>query len=269
MNVIRQSAGSGVILLASVVLILCLAGIIGVWSTKSHMDVLGDKVFEAAEESLAFMDEKLDRIEGAFKNSHRRVGLLSKRVNRLPQKETEAKAEATSLLKTLDEEVFEPLKSAQTWLDSTHAVAVGVGKISEAVASSKYAATHEDAVGVVMAGQLQDVSEAVVEILTTLKEVRQGLIDIRDDVLSARRIALMIVARLAQVEKRMANLCGRIETFHTRVGEMKGEIAAVRDNFQWWTMLGAVLVTLLLVWFAASQIGMVLHGWSLAKRQPQ
>lgn len=232
MNVIRRSAGSGVILLASVVLILCFAGIIGVWSTKSRIDVLGDKVFEAAEDSLAFMDEKLDRIEGAFKNGHRRVGLLSKGVNRLPQKEAEAKEEATSLLKALDEEVFGPLKSAQTWLDSTHAV-------------------------------------AVVEILTTLKEVRQGLIDIRDDVLSARRIVLMIVARLAQVEKRMANLCGRIERFHARVVEMKGEIAAVRDTSQWWTMLGAVLATLLLAWFAASQIGMVLHGWSLAKRQPQ
>ena len=73
-----------------------------------------------------------------------------------------------------------------------------------------------------MAGQVQDFSETVVEILTTLKEVRQRLIDIRDDVLSARRIALMIVARLAQVEKRMANLCGRIERFHARVGEMKG-----------------------------------------------
>jgi hypothetical protein len=232
MNVIRRSAGSGVILLASVVLILCFAGIIGVWSTKSRIDVLGDKVFEAAEDSLAFMDEKLDRIEGAFKNGHRRVGLLSKGVNRLPQKEAEAKEEATSLLKALDEEVFGPLKSAQMWLDSTHAV-------------------------------------AVVEILTTLKEVRQGLIDIRDDVLSARRIVLMIVARLAQVEKRMANLCGRIERFHARVVEMKGEIAAVRDTSQWWTMLGAVLATLLLAWFAASQIGMVLHGWSLAKRQPQ
>ena len=106
MNVIRRSAGSGVILLASVAFVLCFAGIIGVWSTKSRVDVVGDKVFEAAEDSLAFMDEKLDRIEGAFKNGHRRVGWLSKGVNRLPQKDAEVKAEATSLLKALDEEVF-------------------------------------------------------------------------------------------------------------------------------------------------------------------
>ena len=125
MNIIKRSTGLGVILLASVVLIICLAGIIGVWITKSRVDVLGDRVFEAAEDSLAFMDEKLDRIEGVLRNSHRRIGLLSKSLNRLPQKDAEVKAEATSLLKTLDTEVFGPLRSAQTWLDSTHAVAVG------------------------------------------------------------------------------------------------------------------------------------------------
>ena len=183
MNVIRRSAGSVVIFLASVVFVLCFAGIIGAWITKSRMDAIGDKVFEAANDSLAFMDVKLDRIEGVFKSGHKRVGSLSQGVNRLSEKKAEAKARATSLLKTLDEEVFEPLKSAQSWLDSTYAVAVGVGKISEAVVSSKYAASHEDALGVAMARQLQDVSENLVEILSNLKEVRQRLIDIRDDVL--------------------------------------------------------------------------------------
>jgi hypothetical protein len=81
--------------------------------------------------------------------------------------------------------------------------------------------------------------------------------------------ALTIVACLAQVEKRMANLCGRIEAFHARVVEMKGEIAAARNNYHWWTVFAAVSLTFLLAWFAASQIGMVLHGRSLAKRQPQ
>jgi DNA repair ATPase RecN len=267
MNFLRRITGSGIILLASVVFVLCLAGIVGVWIAKSRVDVLGDSVFQAADASLAFMNGKLDRIEAGFKKVHRRVGILSKEADRLSQQATQS--EAASLLKTLDEEVFEPLKTAEKWLDSTHAVAVGVGQVSEAVVSSKYAAAHEDSVGVAMAGQLQDISESVVEILTTLKEVRQRLIDIRDDVLSARRIALIIVSRLAQVEKRMENLCGRIEKFHASVGEMQGEIIAVRENFHWWTMLGAVLATLLLVWFTASQIGMVLHGWAMAKRKPQ
>ncbi len=169
----------------------------------------------------------------------------------------------------MDEEVFEPLKAAQTWLDSTRAVAVGVGKVSEAVVSSRYAASHEDALGVAMARHLQDVSDNVVEILNNLKAIRQRLAEIRDDVRTARRLVATIVARLAQVEKRMQNLCERIETYQARVAELKGAIAAARGDYHWWTMLGAVLAASLLAWLAVSQISMVLHGWSWAKRQPQ
>ena len=77
MNTTRRSTGWAVILLASVALTICVAGIIGVWSAKSRVDVVGNAVLGAAGDSLAFMDEKLDPIEEVLKNSHRRVGLLS------------------------------------------------------------------------------------------------------------------------------------------------------------------------------------------------
>ena len=267
MNAIRRSTGLGIILLASAMLILGLAGIIGVWLAKSRVDAIGDGIFKAADNSLEFMDEKLDRIEIVFKNGNKRIGLISNAVNHLPEKGPEIKSETISLLKSLDEEVFEPLKKAETWINSTHAVAVGVGKISEAVVTSEYASNHKDSMGVEIAERLQSCSESLVEILTTLQEVRQGLIDIRDDVTSARRIAARVVARLAQVETRMANLCKRIEGVHTKIIEIKGAVSDMRDIFQWWTMLVSVLLSLLLAWFAVSQIGMIIHGLPLVRRR--
>ena len=65
----------------------------------------------------------------------------------------------------------------------------------------------------------------------------------------------------------MANLCKRIEGVHSKIIEMKGAVSDLSDRFQWWTMLGAVLLDLLLVWFAVSQIGMIVHGWPLARRR--
>ena len=266
MNGIRRAAGLGMTIVALAGLMLCLALIVGVWITKEHADTAGDKVFEAAEDSLAFVDKKLDRVETVFRNVDSRIGVLSKAVGRFPQKEAGTEAETTSLLKALDGEIFEPLKSAQTWLDSTQATAVAVGKISEAVASSKYAASHEDSVGPAIAERLDDASQSVVEILTTLKDARQGLLDLRDNVLSARRIAVAVVAHLTKAETRMANLRERTERLHVGVVKMKEGTADLRASFPWWTTLAAVLLTLLLAWFAASQIGMMLHGWSLVRR---
>jgi hypothetical protein len=267
MNAIRRSAGLGIMLLASVMLILCLAGVAGVWLAKSRVDAIGDGIFKAADISLAFMDEKLDRIENAFENGNRRIGLISNAVDHLPEKGAEIKTETVSLLKSLDEEVFEPLKNAETWIDSTRAVAVGVGKVSEAVATSEYAATHKDSMGVALAERLRGCSESLIDILATLQDVRQRLLDIRDDAASARRIAASVVARLAQIETRMANLCKRIEGVHARIIEMKGAVSDLSDGFQRWTMLAAVLLSLLLAWFAASQIGMIVHVLPLVRRR--
>jgi hypothetical protein len=266
MNAVRRSTGLGIIIISSVALILCVAGIFGVWIAKSRVDAIGKDIFKAADNSLEFMDEKLDRIENAFKNGNRRIGLLSNAVKSLPEKEAEVKTEITSLLKSLDEEVFEPLKTAETWIDSTRAVVVGVGMVSEAVVTSEYAATHKDSMGVAMAERLQSCSDSLVEILTTLQEVRQGLMDMRDDAASARRIVVRVVARLAQIETRMANISKRIERVHTGIIEMKGTVSDLKDSFHRWTMLVSVLFSLLLVWFAASQIGMIVHGWQVRRR---
>jgi methyl-accepting chemotaxis protein len=266
MNAMRRSTGMGIIILASVGLILCIAGLFGAWLVKSRVDAIGDGLCKAAVNSLEFMDKKLDRIEIAFKNVHRRIGLLSNAVNSLPEKESEVKTKVASLLKSLDEEVFKPLKNAETWIDSTQAVAVGVGKVSEAVATSEYASTHKDYIGVAMAERLQSCSESLVEILATLEDVRQGLIDMRDDAASARRMAARVLARLAQTETRMANLRERIEKVHAGIIEMKGAASDLRDRFQWWTTLASILLSLVLAWFAASQIGMIVHGWPLVRR---
>jgi hypothetical protein len=159
MNAMRRSAGLGIILLASVMLVLCLAGIVGVWFAKSRVDTIGVGIFKAAGSSLEFMDGKLDRIENAFKNGNRRIGLISNAVNHLPGKDPEIKTETMSLLKSLDEEV--------------HAGIIG----------------------------------------------------------------------------------------------MKAAVFDLTDGFQWWTMLGAILLNLLLAWFAASQIGMIVHGLPLVRRK--
>ena len=147
MGILRRSLGVGTLLLSVLGLILCLAGIVGIWIVKSRVEAVGEAVLGAAEDSLAFVDDKLDRVKQILNKSQQPVGLLSRAAERLQRKEPEAKKEVTSLLQTLDEKVFQELKSAQSWLDSAHAVAVGVGRVSQTVVSSEYAASHQDTVG--------------------------------------------------------------------------------------------------------------------------
>ena len=122
MAIVRRSLGLGTLLLSILGLTVCLAVIVGVWMVKSRVEAVSDAALEAADQSLAFVDDKLGRVEEILKRGQQPVTLLSTAAERLQRQEPEAKEEVTSLLRQLDDTVFQELKSAQSWLDSAHAL---------------------------------------------------------------------------------------------------------------------------------------------------
>jgi hypothetical protein len=62
-NKTRRLAGSGILTLAVLGLLLCLGGTAGAWFIKSRVDAVGDAVFGTADEAFGFVNEKLDRVK--------------------------------------------------------------------------------------------------------------------------------------------------------------------------------------------------------------
>jgi septation ring formation regulator EzrA len=173
-----------------------------------------------------------------------------------------ARNENEPLLQALDE-VFQQLKTAESWLDSCHAVAGGMSRISEAVVSSEYAAAHEDSTGIAIAQRVQELSASLVEIFVRLQAVRQELIQLRDTGKIVRGVAATVVAHLADLDGRLANLSGRLETFAAKVTQTKASVDALHQRLRWWVAFAVVALTVLLGWFGISQIGMIGRGWRL------
>ena len=267
MGIVRRSLGVGTLLLSVLGLIFCLAGIIGIGMAKNQVEAVGEVVLEAADDSLAFVDDKLDRAKQVLSRSREPIRLLSRAAERLQRKEPATRKEVTSLLQTLDEKVFQELKSAQSWLDSAHAVAAGVGRVSQAVASSEYAASHQDTVGTAMAQRVQEFSESVADILAKLQAIREELVQLRDTRAAAREVAVRIVARLADLETRLNNLTTRIETLDGRLAETRGNVGDLSQRLPWWTGIGALVLSVLPLWFGVSQVIMIGHGWRLIRGQ--
>ena len=265
MAIVRRSLGLGTLLLSILGLTICLAVIVGVWMVKSRVEAVSDAALEAADQSLAFVDDKLGRVEEILKRGQQPVTLLSRAAKRLQRQEPEAKEEVTSLLRQLDDTVFQELKSAQSWLDSAHAVAVGVGRVSEAVVTSDYAATRQDTVGMALAERLQQSSESVAEILAKLQSLREEIVQLRDTAVVSREVAARLVARVVDLEEKMNRLSSGIEKLDVQVAEIRADVADLKRKVPWWTTVAALLLTLLPVWFAISQVVTALQGWRLIR----
>ena len=176
------------------------------------------------------MNAKMDRVKKALDSSRQRVSWISKAAERLKDERTDARKESEPLLQALDE-VFQQMKAAETWLDSCHAVASGVSRVSEAVVSSEYAASHEESAGIAIAKRMQEVSESVTEALAKLQSVRQELVNLRDTGKLARKVVVTIVAHVADLDGKLANISARLEKFDNKVTQTKASCAELGLKF--------------------------------------
>ncbi len=262
MTVVRRSAGLGTLLLSVLGLLLCVAGTFTLWAGKSGLDRIGVALFGATDEALAFVEVKLDKVKQAVDSCQQRVTGVSRLAERLRNAEADVRKECEPLLQTLDA-VFDELKSAESWLESGHAVANGVSRVSEAVVSSKYGTARQDSAVVAVASEVQEFSEAVADELAKLQAMRQELIELRDKGKLTREIAVGIVVRVADLDGRLANLSARIGKFEAEVRTTRTASIELGQRVRWWTTIAAVTFTVVLLWFGISQIGMMKFGWQL------
>ena len=214
-------------------------------------------------QALGFVGEKLDRVKQAVNRSQQRVSGLSRIAERLKNAQADASKECEPLLHTLDE-VFDELKSAETWLDSSHAVASGISRVSEGVVSSpEYAASHQDSVGVAVVNKVQVLSKDVADALAKLQVIRQELIELRDKGKLTREVALRIIARVADLDERLASLSARIGKASASVEATRASCVAFGETVRWWSTVAAAALTLVLLWFGISQAMMMRYGWRL------
>ena len=264
MAIWKRSIGLGTLLLALLGLLLCVGVTIGVWMVKHRVDAVGTAVFGAADDAFAFVDAKLDRVKQVVEKSRQRVSGISRIAERLKNAEADARKDCEPLLQALDE-VYQELKSAESWLDSSQAVASGVSRVSEALASSDFAASRQDAVGVALALELHEFADTVADALARLQAMRAQLIELRNSGKLARDVAAGILARLADLDGRFANMVARIENLDARVGMTKARCADLGQRFGWWSVFGAVLISAVLLWFGFSQVVMMGHGWRIMR----
>lgn len=266
MTFVRFSTGGGTMFLSLVGLLICLAGMAATWTVKDRIEIVGRAAFSAADESLLFVDAKLARIQEALDNSRRRVTNIANLAERLRDARADAKRDSGPLLQSL-EEIFRQLQAAESWLESCHAVAQGIGRVSEAVVSSEYAASHQEAAGIALAQRVEELSKNVAEVLAKLQVLRQELTALRDSGKLARDVAARVVARVADVDERLAAVSARIDKLGAKIAKTKAACDDLRRRVHGWIIAAAAAIIAVLAWFGLSQIAMLRYGWRMLRAE--
>ena len=260
MSLTRRLGGFGILLLATLGLLLCLGGIAGAWWGKTRVDAAGATVFQAADHAFVYVDAKLALVKQGLENSRSRVIDLSRFADRLKNAEVDVRQECQPLLETL-EDIHQELKWAESWLDSSQALADGLSQISSAALSSAFAAARPDSTGVAVAREVHELSESVAEALAKIQDLRTELASLRDTGVITRTVTLGVIDRVAVLDAKVAALCVRIDALAARVAATRATFAEHGQTFRRWTLAATVAASLLPLWFGLSQLAVLALGW--------
>ncbi len=251
------------VLLAILGLVLCLVGIAGAWLIKSRVDAVGAAVFGTTDKAFEFVEGKLNLVKQGLERNRQSAGDLSRIAGRLKNAEADVRRESESLLQVMDA-AYQEFQSAESWLESAHALANGVSRVSDTLVSSEFAASRQESAGVAVAREVREFANSVTEALSQLQSMRGELINLRNAGVLAREAVLVILGRVAALEQAVDRLDVRLGNVISKVEAARITCAEQGRRFRRWTLAAALAASILPVWFGFSQIVVMAYGWRRA-----
>jgi hypothetical protein len=251
MNVCKRILAGLTLLLATVMLLLSLAGGVGVWIVKEPATDKATHVFERIEAALKVADEGLGQVKTSLDRAAERLDSDKKEQRKLAQKPQEGGAIRRLMLRTV-QQVAPELGNANEKLHTVAEAAVVVNSILEDVGSFPFLSISGLDLDRLteMNSRLADVGPAAWELSRLLGEPAPGDSDTATN------------TRLSTVERTLKTMQGFVAEYHPRVTEVRQRTEGLKSRIFFWITPASVLVSLICFWIALSQISVLFHAWS-------
>jgi chromosome segregation ATPase len=232
---------------SSIILLLCLVGIIGVWA-------INKPATETILRVLAPIDAALERVEGISNRSATTLTEVSvaldtaeARVQQMGNQISEANLVLETISMLVGQDVRPKIDSAA---DSIRAVYDTLAAIEEAIDSFNAIPFVGLAVpGSEEVAQLRTgMEDAAVEVNTLIESSQQK------KVATVAEVVDRVTGSLERIRTRVEGIEARVGELDARVGRVREEIAGMQNQVPLWIDISSAVATLLLAWLIFSQV---------------
>jgi hypothetical protein len=252
MKVCKRILAGLTLLLGTVMLLLSLAGGVGVWIVKEPATAKATHVFDRIEAALKIADQGLGQVKTSLDRAAERLASVKEEQRKLAQ-EPQAGAALKRLIARKVQNVVPELGNANEKLHTVAEAAVVVNAILEDV------------------GNLPFLSVSGLD-LDRLTEMNSSLADMAPAAWKLSRLFDEPASdtdcntQLSLVEGTLKTLQGFVAEYQPRVAEVRLRTEDLKSTIFFWITPASVLVSLICFWIALSQISVLVHAWSWWKR---
>jgi hypothetical protein len=247
MKVLRRVLAGLTILLAVAMLLLSLAGGVGVWIVKEPATSHATHVFEWVGATLDIADEGLDHVKTSLDRAEERLASVREEQRKLAQDSPQGDMMRRFLARTVRQTVAPEIDDAHEQLHAVAEAAVVVNSMLADVGRFPFLAESGLDVGALeeINGQLANVAPAAFELSRLLGD-RSPDAD----------------AQLSRVEQALQAIRGLIAEYEPKLTQVRRHSELLKTKTLTWVTPAAVIVSSVCFWIALSQVSLMRHAWS-------
>jgi len=241
MNVWQRILAGLTLLLAAVVLLLFLAGAIGVWIVREPLTTKATGVFKRIDAALDVADQGLGQVKTSLARAAQRLGETREEQRKLAAEPVKQTALTRLLARTVQQKIMPDVGAAQDKLHTVAEAAVVVNTVLEDIGDFGFLS----AAGLDL-DRLNDMNSRLTDVGPAAWELSRLLGDPEPDADAG--------AQLSRVEKALQSIQGSVADYERQVKQARERTDALKSAALPWITPAAILISLVCCWVALSQV---------------
>lgn len=246
------------ILLGTIFLILSVLAIIGIWIYKGPLEREAISRLEEIDRELALVQTTLQSSEVELARALRLVDASQAALEQLTEQTSSAESLFESIQSTLDDRLLPEMKTTRTRIEAARETLVSLQSILAGVSGfiPGVDLTLPDKVvaDLILSADSLDTEIANMEVLAT-----QASLFVSDT-------SYLLGGDLTETRESLQTFLTSIQDYQKKLTLWQGQVSDVIEGAPGWIDQASVALTLFLLWFGVSQLGLVLHGRIILER---
>ena len=256
MRVCKRILAGLTLLLSAAMLLLSLAGGVGVWLVKEPVTAKATRVFGRIEAALDVADKGLDQVKTSLARAAERLDSVREEQRKLAGQTRRPNPVRRLMARTVQRRIAPDVANAHEKLHTVAEAAVVVNSVLEDVGNLPFLAVP----GLDL-DSLAEINSRLAEVGPRAWELSRLLGEP-----GSQPDADAASTQLSRIDRSLKTLRGWIAQFEPRLTEVRQRTEELKSKTLSWITPAAVLISVVCFWIALSQVSLLCHAWSWWKR---
>jgi chromosome segregation ATPase len=236
------------------VLVLSLAGIVGAWIVRGQLatDLVG--IATKAEARATQAKQGVDRLDAALTRAHDQVLVVEHEVQAFGADLEQNRPLLSAISERLGLELGPLFDSVREIMTTIRETVVAVNTATEAINAIPFIS-----IPVPEMEKLEKLSQDVDSVRTQVQDLRTAIDQRRSEIIQGA--VSIVTTPTSQMGTALGEMQATVSGYSEQLGAVQERLSSFKSAIGGWLTWAAVILTLILLWFAFSQAGLLVLGW--------